>query len=224
MLPVRRDAVQRLCRSRERRRRSRAGGDAVRSSAQTVSRAWTGRPEARRAPAVQERRAPAAPTRPEPLPAGPLDQVQRGLGGAAGGEHVVDDQDPLARREGVLAAPPGSPRRTPGRRRPRAPPGAACRPCARHHARRRSRTRPPRPARTRAPRCPPPRRTRRRSCATIASMTPRNASPSANSGIRSLNTMPGLGKSGTSRTCRRRAPRLAGPLSPWLRSLVTGTP
>src|SRR6185312_3661 len=35
-------------------------------------------------------------------PAGPLDEVQRRLGGAAGSQHVVDDQHPVAGGEGVL--------------------------------------------------------------------------------------------------------------------------
>src|SRR5215468_4584966 len=36
------------------------------------------------------------------LAAGTLDELDRGLGGAAGGDQVVDDQDPLARIDGVL--------------------------------------------------------------------------------------------------------------------------
>src|SRR5262249_23923843 len=51
-------------------------------------------------------------------------------------------------------------------------------------------------------------------CAMIASIASRNAVPSENNGVRSLNITPGCGKSGTSRTCRATLAATSGPLSP----------
>ena len=48
-----------------------------------------------------------------------LDELPGRDDGAAGGEHVVDHQHPLPRRDARRGAPRGSPRRTPGRRTPR---------------------------------------------------------------------------------------------------------
>ena len=144
-----------------------------RAAAQTVSRAWTGR-GASRSPAAEEAQLQQHGEAGDRA-AGPLDQVQRRLGGAAGGQHVVDHQHPVPGGERVLVHLEGRLavlQRVGGRV---GRPGAACRPCAPAPRRPRSRTRRPRRSRTRAPRCRPPRRTTSRPWyATIPSITSRN--------------------------------------------------
>ena len=164
---------------------------------QTVSSAWTVR-GASRSPAAEE---PQLQQHREAgdRAAGPLDQVQRRRRGAAGGQHVVDHQHPLAGRERVLVHLQGGLAVLQRVRRRVAPPGAACRPCG------------PAPPLAggvrdrggdRNPRASMPATTSnepRRGAPTIASIDLRGTpAPSANSGVRSLKTMPGLGKSGTS--------------------------
>ena len=175
-------------------RRTVRARSAGRAADQTVSRAWTGRGASRSRPPQEgqlQQHGEAG-----HRAAGPLDQIQRRLGGAAGGQHVVDHQHPVPGGERVLRAPPGWPRRTPGRRRPSsAGAGQLAGLAHRHH---------PQPGRVRDGggdheparldaghdvEASPARGIRR------SRRSPRGTpSPSANSGIRSLNTMPGLGK------------------------------
>ena len=117
------------------------------------------------------RSAPRTPTTSAPARA---DQLDGGRGGAAGGQHVVDDQHPVARREGVGVDLERRRRRTPGRRTRRATsPGSL--PCLRTGTKPRRARRPPGRARmkprasmpttlsTRPARSPrPPARCRRR--------------------------------------------------------------
>ena len=65
------------------------------------------------------------------LGARPADELDRRLGGAAGGQDVVDDERPGRRRSGPRRAPRSRPSRTPGRRPGRGSLRGACPPCAR---------------------------------------------------------------------------------------------
>ena len=121
--------------------------------------------------------------------------------GAAGGQHVVDDQDPGPGRQRVGVQGQRSPRRTRGRRRPRRWPAAACPACAPARSRR------PSASATGGPKRKPRASsaddgvdaaggTRRPARATAAA----RPSAEASSGVTSLNVTPGRGKSGTSTT------------------------
>ena len=134
-----------------------------------------------------------------------LDEVDWSRPGrAAGGEHVVDEQHPVTRRRSRPGASRASPRRTRARRRRRASRAGACRPCAPARSRR------PRASATGAARMKP-----RASMPSTLSTTDRavarrarrgerrrprrrSRSGSASSGVMSLKTSPGSGKSGTS--------------------------
>ena len=68
-----------------------------------------------RCPAAEEAELHAGPRRPATSAPARRISCERGLGGAAGGEHVVDDQDPVAGAPGPRRAPRSRRCRTPGR-------------------------------------------------------------------------------------------------------------
>ena len=125
--------------------------------------------------------------------AGRLDQIGRRAQRAAGGQHVVDEEHPLARRA-RLPAPRSRPCRTRARTRCRWSAAATCRPCAPAPGRSRAGPRARRRAGSRAPRCRRPGRSARaaRPRRSARRSTAANAAPSASSGVMSLKTIPGL--------------------------------
>ena len=83
-----------------------------------------------------------------------LEERAGGRRGAAGGEHVVDHQHPVARLGPRRGGPAPRRRRTRARRAAPRPPTAACRACGSAAATRRAGRPPAPPAGTPAPRCP----------------------------------------------------------------------
>ena len=129
-----------------------------------------------------------------------LDQADRRRRRPAGRRDVVDDEHPVARAARRHGGSRAGPCRTRARTPPARSPTAACRPCGRARARRRTGRRRVRRAGIPGLRHPAPGRSDADAkCSAMASIVQRNASTSLSRGVMSLKPTPGRGQSGMSR-------------------------